>query len=169
MSKNNNNSNGAADEAEERDAANARTSNNTDNINNTSNPSDGVAGPAGERNAGIVSGNTTHEHQASQSTSARATARNANNPRDGADVASGEQNATAGSSEITHPQRAKAKDPFLFYSNRENLDRARNFEEVDYSNEDSLRGTTDRKKAISFEKDHASLMMDMLHFGDEGN
>ena len=77
-----------------------------------------------------------------------------------------EGNTTTGSSIIGHqPSQtptAKAKDPFLFYSNRENLQRARSFEEIDYSTEDSLRGTTLRKTRISFEMDAVSLMMDML-------
>ena len=78
-------------------------------------------------------------------------------------AAAAERNATTGSSISHQPiQRAKAKDPFLFYSNRENLERTRSFEEVDYSTEDSLHGTTLRKTRISFEKDAVSLMMDML-------
>ena len=85
------------------------------------------------------------------------------NPSNGAAAAT-EQNTTISSS-ISHQepsQRARAKDPFLFYSRRENLERARFFEEVDYSTEDSLHGTTLRKTRISFEKDAVSLMMDML-------
>ena len=81
-------------------------------------------------------------------------------------TAATEGNATIGSSSISHesPQTptAKAKDPFFFYSNRENLQRARSFQEIDYSTEDSLRGTTLRKTRISFEMDAVSLMMDML-------
>ena len=78
-------------------------------------------------------------------------------------AAAAEQNATTGISVSHQPsQTAKAKDPFLFYSNRENLQRARSFEEIDYSTEDSLRGTTLRKTRISFEMDAVSLMMDML-------
>ena len=78
-------------------------------------------------------------------------------------AATAEQNATTGSRVSHQPiQRAKTKDPFLFYSNKENLERARSLGEVDYSTEDSLHGTTLRKTRISFEKDAVSLMMDML-------
>eukprot|EP00579_Thalassiosira_antarctica_P009310 CAMPEP_0201883512 /NCGR_PEP_ID=MMETSP0902-20130614/15876_1 /ASSEMBLY_ACC=CAM_ASM_000551 /TAXON_ID=420261 /ORGANISM="Thalassiosira antarctica, Strain CCMP982" /LENGTH=100 /DNA_ID=CAMNT_0048412323 /DNA_START=88 /DNA_END=390 /DNA_ORIENTATION=- len=76
-----------------------------------------------------------------------------------------DRNATTPTgSSISHQpsHRTRAKDPFLFYSNRENLQRARYFEEVNYSTEDLLHGTTIRKTRISFEKDAVSLMMDML-------
>ena len=79
-------------------------------------------------------------------------------------IAADRNSTTPTGSSISHQpiQRAKAKDPFLFYSNRENLERTRSFEEVDYSTEGSLHGTTLRKARISFEKDAVSLMMDML-------
>ena len=69
---------------------------------------------------------------------------------------------TGSSISLSPSHRARAKDPFLFYSNRENLRRARQFEEINYSTEDLLHGTTLRKTRISFEKDAVSLMMDML-------
>ena len=44
----------------------------------------------------------------------------------------------------------------------ENLERARNFQPVDYSREDLLRGKTTKRTRISFEKDTLTLLDDIL-------
>lgn len=79
-----------------------------------------------------------------------------------------DSNATPASAE-TH----RANDPFLFYSNRDNLERARTFMDVDYRNEEELLGNTVRRTRISFEKDAFSLMSEMLleneNWWGEGN
>lgn len=63
-------------------------------------------------------------------------------------------------------RRTRARDPFLFYSDPGNLERARHFQPADYSTEDALRGTTVRKTRISYEKDVTSLLMNE-HFQAE--
>ena len=59
--------------------------------------------------------------------------------------------------------QTKLEDPFLFYSNPENLRRALNFQPVDYSTDGaSYRNTQNivRKTRISFEKDPLALLME---------
>eukprot|EP00970_Alexandrium_tamarense_P007953 scaffold1516_cov192-Alexandrium_tamarense.AAC.18 len=53
--------------------------------------------------------------------------------------------------------QAPAQDPFLFYSSQGNLERARNFLPVDYTN---VPRHVQRKTRISFEKDAFTLLMD---------
>ena len=57
--------------------------------------------------------------------------------------------------------RSKPHDPFLFYSDPENLRRALHFLPVDYSREDSsFANQVERKTRITFEKDPLALMME---------
>jgi hypothetical protein len=64
---------------------------------------------------------------------------------------------------LEQPQQ-RAKDPFLFFSNSENLRKARAFEEPDYSTEEALHddGVTIRKSRISYEIDMATMMMAIM-------
>lgn len=60
-------------------------------------------------------------------------------------------------------QMQRPRDAFLFYSNPENLRRRRNFEEVDYNNEDA---SFAKKTRISFEQDAFSLVAEGLMDGE---
>ena len=76
------------------------------------------------------------------------------------------------------PKTNKRNDPFLFYSNTENLERTRNFQDVSNSSvgggeqgeeRRSRRSTTAsaRKTRISFEKDALSLMLEAMEIDEE--
>lgn len=67
---------------------------------------------------------------------------------------------------IQYDTASRPKDAFLFYSNKENLRKALNFETIDYKSEDSSAKTTVRKTRIAFERDLFSIMAHEL-WGDD--
>ena len=55
----------------------------------------------------------------------------------------------------------RLSDPFLFYSDNRNLERARHFQRVDYSNQE-VGHDVERRTRISFEVDAVTLMADLF-------
>ncbi len=83
------------------------------------------------------------------------------------DVNEIDANAAADSS-AEQPEPSREEDAFLFYSDRNNLDRALNFEEIDSTDQDLMPDphTTARKTRIAFERDSFSLFVDEFSNGD---
>mmetsp|Transcript_6595 Transcript_6595/g.14304 ORF Transcript_6595/g.14304 Transcript_6595/m.14304 type:complete len:166 (+) Transcript_6595:97-594(+) len=67
-----------------------------------------------------------------------------------------------------HAEPSREEDAFLFYSDRSNLERALNFEEIDSTDQDLMPdpSTTARRTRITFERDSFSLFVGEFSGGD---